>query len=525
MQFQEHDRREEAHVHCCPCHSPSPSGISRRGFIGSAAALGGVALTGLSWSALAAEELGNFQAPQRRPLVVKPVLCFRESTPRPQASWRPWGGIENRQDAEKEVVRIKGELDALAAAADFPVRFLPVTAVKSIGELGAAKEEIASADVTLVYAAGSYSTLSMIGETAKNTIIFCRHRSGPLYLLYETVSAVYLRKHTDHRQVKNIDEDDVVIDSQKEILWRLRALCGLQNTLGAKILAVGGPSAWGTSERKESPPVAPKLAKDRFNFDIQTISYDELGKLILEAKADKATADDARRRADEYLALPGTTLETERRFVDNAFLLERVFKQLLKKADCRAITINNCMGTVMEVAETTACLPLSTLNDAGYQAFCESDFVVVPAGLLLGNISGKPQFMNDPTYPHEGIITLAHCTGPRKMNGKRIEPARILTHFESDYGAATKVEMPKGQVLTNVIPDFEAKRYIGLRGEIIDAPFLTICRDQIDVRIECDSLELARRMPGFHWITCYGDHLREFGYALKRVGIEWEPLA
>ncbi|MCK7524027.1 MAG: hypothetical protein MZV64_43570 [Ignavibacteriales bacterium] len=27
-------------------------------------------------------------------------------------------------------------------------------------------------------------------------------------------------------------------------------------------------------------------------------------------------------------------------------------------------------------------------------------------------------FLNDPTYPHDGIITLAHCTAPRKMDGR-----------------------------------------------------------------------------------------------------------
>ena len=128
------------------------------------------------------------------------------------------------------------------------------------------------------------------------------------------------------------------------------------------------------------------------------------------------------------------------------------------------------MGTIMPLAETTACLPLSTLNDDGYLAFCESDFVVIPAGMLLASISGHPMFMNDPTYPHDGIITLAHCTAPRKMDGKTLEPARILTHFESDYGAAPKVEMRNGQKVTNIIPDFAGKRWVGLTGEIVDPP-------------------------------------------------------
>jgi L-fucose isomerase-like protein len=294
-------------------------------------------------------------------------------------------------------------------------------------------------------------------------------------------------------------------------------LCGLKNTLGTRILAIGGPSGWAT-------PNAPELAKNRFQLDIQTVPYPELGELIKAARADQAAVALAQKRAEAYLHLPGTTLETERQYVDNALLLDQIFRSLMQKADCRAITINNCMSTIMPMAETTACLTLSTLNDDGYMAFCESDFVVVPSGILLGNISGKPTFLNDPTYPHDNQITIAHCTGPRKMDGQNVEPARILTHFESDYGAAPKVEMRKGQITTNILPDFKAERWVGVLGEIIDAPFLAICRDQIDIRYKCDSLLLAERMPGFHWMTGYGDYSKELGYALKRVGIHWEFL-
>jgi hypothetical protein len=32
-------------------------------------------------------------------------------------------------------------------------------------------------------------------------------------------------------------------------------------------------------------------------------------------------------------------------------------------------------------------------------------------------------------------------------------------------------------------------------------------------------------MQGFHWMSCYGDYMREVGYALKKVGIEWDNLS
>jgi hypothetical protein len=107
------------------------------------------------------------------------------------------------------------------------------------------------------------------------------------------------------------------------------------------------------------------------------------------------------------------------------------------------------------------------------------------------------------------------------MDGVRYEPVRILTHFESDYGAAPKVEMRKGQAVTNLVPDFEVRKWVGFLGEVVDNPFLAICRSQIDVAIKGDTQKLLEEMKGFHWMTCYGDYLRESAYALKKLGVEW----
>ena len=520
MSEHQHEHAPKFQARCCPrCQLGEEEGVSRRTFLGGVggAALGGMALSYFAWSELVAAEQSVPAPPARQPLVVKPILTYATPQRHPQTSWRPWGGIQTQADAAAEVARIQGELEKLRASADFPVRFLPVAAIRDPRELAAASDT-AQADTVLLYAAGGPAHIyQQFRKEGKNVVFFVRHKSGPVSLWYEIVSPIYLRGHTDARVDKFLDEQDVVVDSQNEVLWRLRALCGLKNTLGSRILAIGGPGGW-------AAPKAPDLAKDRFKLDIQTISYPQLGELIKAARADQAAVALARHRAAEYLKQPGTTLETKKEFVENAFLLDQIFRALMKKADCRAITINGCMSTIMPISETTACLTLSTLNDDGYLAFCESDFVVIPSGILLANISGRPVFLNDPTYPHDGIITLAHCTGPRKMDGKTLEPARILTHFESDYGAAPKVEMRKGQITTNIIPDFKANRWVGLLGEIADAPFLDICRDQIDIRFKCDSLLVAERMPGFHWMTGYGDYSKELGYALKRVGIQWEFL-
>jgi len=494
---------------CCPCGG---AGLSRRGFLEVA---GGAAVLGLSWSLLRAAGAELAPAPPREPLVVKPILTYETPSRRNQTSWRSWGGIETQQQATEEVARIQGELEKVRAAADFPVTFLPVAAVRNGGEV-AKLEDAAKADAVICYAAGSGAVDACV-KLGKPTIFFLRHRSGPVYLWYEIISPRYLRQHSDRLATKAVDDQDVVVDSLDDLTWRLRALCGLRNALGTRIVTIGGASGWAHGN-------APALAKDRWKLDIQDVPYKDLTELIKAARADQAAVALAKERAAAYLKGEGVKLETQVPYVENCFLLDQVFRGILTKANARAITINSCMGTIMPIAETTACLTLSLLNDAGFMAFCESDFVVVPAGILMDGITGHPTFLNDPTYPHHNLITLAHCTGPRKMDGKALDPVRVMTHFESDYGAAPKVEMRKGMKVTNILPDFEAKRWVGLGGEIVDAPFLPICRSQIDIQYKPDSQLVAERMPGFHWMTVYGDYLREIGYALKRTPIAWECL-
>lgn len=508
-------------AHCCPAGPPpGPEhdlAVERRDFLKAGAlALGGLAIAGMAEKVLAAAD-PDASAPGRTPLVVKPILMYEIPQRRPQTSWRSWGGIQTEADAEQEKARIQAELAQLQAQADFPVRFLPLLAAKDAAPV-AASTDLAAADAVLVYAAGGpASVFEAVAKAGKPCVVFIRHRSGPLSLWYEIVSPRYLHQHGDTLATRGIDNGDVVIDALDEVAWRLRALAGLKNTMGARVVAIGGASGW-------AHPEAPDLARKKFRFDIPEVSYKTLGELIQQARATPAQVRLAKDRAAKYLKDPGVKLETDRVYVENCFLLEQVLRGVMAQAQARMLTINACMGTIMPLAQTTACLTLSLLNDAGFLAFCESDFVVIPSGVLLNGISGRPQFLNDPTYPHAGLITLAHCTAPRKLDGKTLDPVRMVTHFESDYGAAPKVEMRPGQKVTNIIPDFKCERWTGFVGEIVEAPFLPICRSQIEVAYKFPDARLAENMPGFHWMTCYGNWAREVAYALKRVPVKWENL-
>jgi hypothetical protein len=515
------------HGFCCGGHRPvAGSGalpVSRREFM-----IGMSTVVATGALALAQEKPPADASPGRpKPaltpsaeLVVQPVLTYDLPERREKTSWRSWGGVQTSEKAREEAARIEQELRELVVKSGLSVKLLPVAQVANLEQARKLKEQ--TCDALLIYAAGGgQDLLETMTVPERPTIYFLRHDPGPVYLWYEILHPRFLRKTTDRYAQPGVTVDDVVVDDYAELTWRLRALLGLRRTLGQRILAIGGAGGWGVEGEK----LAPQWARDKWHLDIIDVPYPDLAKRIASTRKDAAAVADARREAAQYLGTPGTTLQTDKQFVENAFVLTRVFKDLLREHDARALTVQWCMGTIMPMAETTACLPLSLLNDEGYLAFCESDFVVIPSGLLMHHITGTPVFLNDPTWPHNGIVTLAHCTAPRKMDGQRHEPATILTHFESDYGAAPKVEFRVGQVTTNVVPDFACFKWLGFKGTVTANPFLDICRSQTDIAIDGNWQRLLEDMRGFHWMTVYGDCRREVGYAIKHLGVEWQDIS
>lgn len=515
------------HACLCACcrHASSPpgfpAGTNRREFLFT---LGAVAAGGAlgTFSLGAKEPVPGLKARgpmAAKPLKIQPVLTYDLPQRREATSWRNWGGVQTEADALAEQNRIEKELSDLRKRADFDLQMQPVTAVRSVeqGRTLAAGE----ADVLLVFAAGGDGRiLESLVSPAKWNLMFLRHDPGPVYLWYEIVHPRFLRKTVDNYGQPGMDVKDVVVDKYDELLWRLRALHGLKNTLGKRVLAIGGAGGWG-----EGGQAAPEIARKLWKMDLVDYSYRDLEPRLRAARQDPQLAQACQIAAGRYLKQSRVKLGTPRAFVDRAFVLNEVIKDLMEEAGTDAMTIQHCMGAIMGISETTACLPLSLLNDDGYLAFCESDFVVIPSGVLLHYISGKPVFLNDPTYPHGDVVTLAHCTAPRKMDGRKAEPVRVLTHFESDYGAAPKVEMRLGQVCTNLVPDFASAKWVGFEGTIVGNPFLDICRSQIDVRIKGDSAALLEHMKGFHWMLSYGDYLRETGYALGKIGVEFQNVS
>ncbi len=454
-----------------------------------------------------------------KPLRVQPVLMYSTSRRRKMASWKSWGGVQTEQSASEEADRISQELKSLSAEADFALEVLPVVKLKSAGEASRVRKN--DHDVLLVYPAtggGSVLRACISGEGDK--LIFVRHRSGPVYYWYEALSVQYLSTGDEESpaSAEGASIHDVVVDDYQEVLWRLRALYGVKNFTGTRIVALGG--AWGKYDGR-----APGDARKRHGIEIIEVGYDDIEPRIKSALADADRVSKAEKWTEKYLSLPGTTLMTDKQFVVNAFVLYGVFKELMRENNAPAFTIKNCMRTIMPMSKTTACLTLSLINDEGLLAFCESDFVVIPSGILLHYIAGTPVFLHNSTFPHNGMVTCAHCSAPRRMDASRYEPTKIVTHYESEYGAAPKVEIPIGQEVTFIDPEYSTGRWVGFTGTVESNPFYEICRSQQDVLIQGDWKKLLKEARDSHWMMVYGDYLKEAEYAARKIGITWAGIS
>jgi L-fucose isomerase-like protein len=446
-------------------------------------------------------------------LIIQPVLMYDIPKRREGRSWRNWGGVQTEEAVKQEADNINRELKGLCGSAEFGMQSLDVVKAANPQETGVLKDT--KADAIIIYAAGGWmNTLDALFDLGKPVIVFIRQSSGPYYLWDEIIHPRYLRSHTDQLSHPVMDVNDVVVDDTNEMLWRLRSLYGLKNTLGRRIICIGGPGGWST-------PKAPERARERFQLDMVTVGIPELNAMIEAGRKNGSLMDQCEKQAASYLKPKDVTLVTSKETVREAFLLRKLFGDLMTEHDACAITTNNCMGSY---AGIMPCLTIGLVNDSGQMAFCESDFVVIPSGILMHFISGKPSYLCNPNYPHDGRMLFAHCAAPRRMDGENLEPVKIITHFESDHGAASHVGFQMGQLVTVLKPDFEAKNWLAFTGTVIGTPELPTCRGQIELRLDADTQDVLENMRGFHCMLAYGDYTKDVAYAAKKVGINVQIL-
>jgi len=84
------------------------------------------------------------------------------------------------------------------------------------------------------------------------------------------------------------------------------------------------------------------------------------------------------------------------------------------------------------------------------------------------------------------------------------------------------VHYPEGQVITCIVPNLRCTKWFAFRGRIVDSP-RSICAARRWTLRSTGPAGVGEGDGRLHTVVCYGDYLREAGYAVKKAGsLEWK---
>ena len=505
--------------------------MNRREFGGLATAGLAGGIVGLT-SAVAAEGLQvEPWDPDKPPVVtgralrVQPVLAHGVMAPREKTSWRSWSDIINETSTAEEMQRIARELKDLKAKADFPLEILPLAKVTTAEQAGNLQK--GDFDVVLLYAASNAGLFRPCCAAApkRDTIVFVRHKSGPVYYGYECLGTRFFQVPSpelwQHNSADNhgpVTLDDMVVDDYGEVSWRLRGLYGLKNFIGERMLALGGAlGKWDPSaSRGGTHALQAGHRADRLQGPGGPLGTNPIG-----WEASRAVRGLDRSLPGHAAYQAGNEEGVRPAGVRHLHGVPAVVSRVQSLRHHGGLLHGDDLWRVehsrLHAAELAERRRLHSLLRVGLRRHAAGD-LVAPHCRQAGV---HAQF----DLPAQGDGHLRHCTAPRRMDGKRYEPARIMTHFESDFAAAPKVEMPIGQPVCAISPEYAKPRWVGIKGIVRDNPCYAICRSQQDVEIVGHWKRLIAETRDSHWMMVYGDYLREVGYAVRKIGLRWDNTA
>ncbi|KYK32871.1 MAG: hypothetical protein AYK18_15345 [Theionarchaea archaeon DG-70] len=124
--------------------------------------------------------------------------------------------------------------------------------------------------------------------------------------------------------------------------------------------------------------------------------------------------------------------------VKRAVTLYQALKNIVEREKLHALGIK-CFDLI-ELLNTTGCLAVSLLNDAGIPAGCEADMPATVTMYIVQLLTGTPPFMGNLCSVSENEIFLAHCTIATQLT----ETVVLKPHFESGAGVSIQGTLPKG---------------------------------------------------------------------------------
>ncbi len=468
--------------------------ISRREFIGTAAAAGGMILAaGLAARPLAAAEDAGW--PAMKPVRIH-VVYVGTGGAWPTPSF----------DAPAEVARFKEYLAGVQARlgdVQFVGGELIPNTVPAAEKLAAS---LGDADALLLIhlSFGSGEPLLKLVDAGLPAAIFSQPFSGHDWMY------VPMWQKAGRKVILLTSSDLAELD-------RAAALLRVPVRMRQSRIILIGP-ARGTTAACSAEKVKQQLGAELIPMTAEEIiqAHNAVDPKAAEAEAQRYWIGPARK-----------IVEPSREDICNSARLYLALKDIMVERGAQAVTSSHCMGLPAK-----GCLAFSKLNDLGLVGACEGDMDSTLTMLMFSYAFGAPGFISDPLFDtSKNAVIHAHCTSTTKLDGPSGEraPFLIRTQCDTNQGVSLEVQMRVGQRITCAkLANLDTM--LISTGRIIELTdyFDRGCRTQITTEVR-DARKMSHgwgsgvlgqdMMTLLHRVVFYGDHLESARDLCTLMGI------
>ena len=222
--------------------------------------------------------------------------------------------------------------------------------------------------------------------------------------------------------------------------------------------------------------------------------------------------DEMRAIADEHLAGAQRVIGATRQDAVNGARSYVVARTILQQEEADGITMD-CLGALGPTKLALPCLAWSRMNDEGVPAACEADLGAVASHVIVQYLFDRPGFQVDPVAEtaRQAIIG-SHCSCPTKLDGfDRPSEPFLIRHHHAERDATVQTLWRTGQPVTSVDVEADGKtgkaRMIIQAGHVLEnvrVPPSGGCVVPVMVKFDGTTDVLAN--PGFHQVFFYGNY-------------------
>jgi L-arabinose isomerase len=439
-----------------------------------------------------------------------------------------WGWAKTDKDVQEEINEIKRQLEHvkqnIKKNLNDEIEFVGWNIIHNLDEVLNLSYDIQTSDVdgVIIFSTSPFWIyLEALYTFNKPIIFFAKEFSKPFYGF--NLMTYYVKWMLEEPYRRNWIK--IIIDDYELLRKELQAIIAFSKIKNVKVLCIGGPAEWknGKLWGYGSYELIRKI-QERIGMKIKFISLDEFERIFKQT----SLTEDIQNEYRDFIKNAINIKEIEEKSAINSVKMYYILKSLLKKYDCKAVTINCYATDFIDRTGTTPCYALSRLNDEGIVATCEADFTAMLVMLASFYATGKPAFMGDPIFNEmEPVVINAHCTAATKINGICREPEKYVatSHYESGKGLAVEVLFREGDPITIILLPSDLHVVIIAKGKIVKSGLeLPICRNQIMFEVynfEKFFKACERNIHFYeHMINVIGDHTKELKSFFDLLGVK-----